>query len=187
MPGFVSDLAGFQSKCSKWMKSYSASCSLLRGLPGQYLNTHIQLCDTKSVLQLKTVSVSFGHKARMTDWMMSDTGLDSVTPCFVKICSRAKKKKVNFVSVPVVLMLLSQILTPLVFSLHRSRSSPVFFFLFPSPNPSSLYSLPRWVMSCQNNGLLCFIELPMSRYPPFLIQYSAPPTPPHPHPLHSTC
>lgn len=75
----------------------------------------------------------------------------------------------------------------LVFSLHRSRSSPVFFFLFPSPNPSSLYSLPRWVMSCQNNGLLCFIELPMSRYPPFLIQYSAPPTPPHPHPLHSTC
>lgn len=185
MPGFVSDLAGFQSKCSKWMKSYSLSCSLLRGLPGQYLNTHIQLCDTKSVLQLKTVSVSFGHKTRMTDWL-NDVGYwTGLGYYLLRQNLQSGKNKVNFVSVPVVLMLLSQILTPLVFSLHRSRSSPVFFFLFPSPNPSSLYSLPRWVMSCQNNGLLCFIELPMSRYPPFLIQYSAPHPPPHP--LHSTC
>lgn len=38
------------------------------------------------------------------------------------------------------------------------------FLLYPQTR-SSLFPLPKWVMSCQNNGLLCFIEPPMSCSP----------------------
>lgn len=54
-------------------------------------------------------------------------------------------------------------------------------FLFYPQTPSSLCSLPRWVMSCQNNGLLCFIELPLSCSPflsPSLPVFSMPSSPP---------
>lgn len=68
---------------------------------------------------------------------------------------------------------------------HRSSSSPphclcrlppsfsLFFLLYPQ-TLSSVFPLLRWVIPRQNNGLLCFIELPLSfshllfSFPPFI-------------------
>lgn len=52
-------------------------------------------------------------------------------------------------------------------------SYSLFLLLYPQ-TPSSVFSLHRWVIPHQNNGLLCFIELPLSHsyflisFPPFI-------------------
>lgn len=55
---------------------------------------------------------------------------------------------------------------------HLPPSFSLFFLMYPQ-TLSSVLSLHRWVIPCQNNGLLCFIELPLSfshllfSFPPF--------------------